>query len=163
MNAAYHVYMANLADDPIKPRQLDTDGRAGEPVLVGDGDTLIWKSVDPPDWEGAWANLYRYSLRTGRTEQIFFDGQLSVSYQMAGNRYVAGWEWNSRLLVAYDLQTDNSLVIEKYDDRSPWGLSRATVAGDMIVFIRGNDSLPGGQNKWLCYAKLPPLGVAPAP
>jgi hypothetical protein len=159
-NATYHVYLANLADDPIKPRQLDADGRAGEPVLAGDGDTVIWKSVAPPQWVGAWADLYRYSLRTGKTEQILFEGQASVSYQMAGNRYVAGWEWNSNLLVAYDLETNGSLVIEKYDARSPWVLTRAIVAGDMIVFIRGNDTLPGGQNKWLCYARLPPPGPA---
>ncbi len=159
-NAKFHVFIANLADNPIKPRRLDTDGFASEPVLVADGDTVVWKGVDRPFWVGNWSQLYRYSLSKGDVRILNFDAQPGMAYQTAGNRFVVGWEWDSTRFLVYDLETDSTLYLEKHDPRSPEGVTRAVVAGDMVVFIRGNRDLPGGKNKWLCYAKLPPPGAS---
>jgi hypothetical protein len=158
--AAYHVYVANLSDDPIKPRRLDKDGLAAEPVLAGDGDTVVWKSVSPGSSVGTWGQLARYSLARDAVDSISVDGQHSLNYESAGNRFVVGWEWNSTSFVAYDLETDSTLPIEHHEPTSSINLVWAVVAGDMTVFIRTDTTLPGGQNKWLCYARLPPLGSA---
>jgi hypothetical protein len=154
--AKYHVYLANLADDPIRPRQLDPDGFAAEPVLAGDGDTVIWKTVTPPNSVANWGSPVRHSLSTGQTEPFTFAEQPMVDYYQAGNRFVAGWQWDSRSLNVYDLQTNSSLWIERHDPRGQIGEHWAIVGGDMLVYIRAVDSLPAGKNKWLCYVNLPP-------
>ncbi len=153
--AAYHVYIASLSDNPLKPRQLDKDGLAAEPVLAGDGDTVVWKTVSPPMSVATWGQLVRYSLRTATTQQMFFDDQTNLDYQSAGNRYVAGWVWNSRSFDVYDLETDSSVAIEEHEPTSSIGAYNAVAAQDLLVFVRGDDSKPGGRNKWLCDAKLP--------
>ncbi len=154
--AKYHVYMVNLADDPVKPVRLDPAGSAAEPVLVGDGDTVVWKSIAAPESVVSWGTWERHSLSTGETRTIILTEQQGVDYFQAGNRFVAGWVWNSNSLDIYDLQTDSSLWIEQHDPRSTIGGHWAIVGGDLLVYIRGDDSLPGGKNKWLCYVNLPP-------
>ncbi len=153
--AAYHVYIANLTDNPLQPRRLDSDGLATEPVL-SDGDTVVWKTVDPSMSIATWGSLYRFSLSGRQEHQISFDDQTMLDYHSAGNRYVVGWESNATSFNAYDLETDTSLWIEKHEPTSTVGAHMAVVSEDMVVFIRADDSLPGGKNKWLCYAKLPP-------
>jgi hypothetical protein len=117
---------------------------------------VVWKTVSPPTWVGGWGQLYRYSLATANTQQMSFDDQTNLSYETAGNRYVGGWESNSTSFSLYDLQTDSSLWIEKHEPTSSLGAYKAVVAKDMLVYVRGDDSKPGGKNKTLCYAKLPP-------
>ena len=155
---AYHVYLANLGDDPLRPQRLDTDGHATAPVLTGDPDTIVRKEVQPPMSVATWGTLYRYSIATSTLRAMYFDTEDRLDYQAAGNRYVTGWEWFDDTLRAYDLRSDTSLVIESHPPAptSPIGLHMAVVAGDLLVYIRGDSSKPGGKNKWLCYVQLPP-------
>jgi hypothetical protein len=154
----YHVYLANLSDSQFRPRELDTDGLAAEPVLSGDGDTVIWKTVTPPMSVANWGQLARYSLSNGQVEQVYFDDQPMLDYETAGNRYVAAWGSNSTSFNLYDLVTGTSLWVEKHEPTGSVGVGRPVVSGDLVAFVRSDDSKPGGQNKWLCYAKLPPHG-----
>jgi hypothetical protein len=150
-NTSFHVYFAQLTDDDaLQPHRLDTDGDSTEPVLSGD--TVVWKSVTGNSVTND-GSLTRYSLTSGTSSQIWMTGLSGVSYETAGDRFVAGWG-DHTIFELYDLQTDSTLLIEKHDPTSPEGAGHPFVGGDMVVFVRILDA--SNTNLQLCWLRLPP-------
>jgi hypothetical protein len=146
---AYHVYLAQVAAGPLRPEQIDKDGRATEPIVRGD--SVIWKEIDGN--VTTWGNLERFSLATRTTDQILFDHQYAADYFTVGNRFVAAWLPDDTIFEVYDLQTDTNLLIEQYAPTSPKGVVRPVVGGDLLVFIRHDEFT----HLQLCWTRLPPL------
>ena len=147
---AYHVYLAQITDGPLQPRQLDHYGYATEPVLSGD--TVVWKSVAYGS-VASMGPLTRYSIRTGSTSPISMLGGGDPDYETAGNRFVAAWT-DHTVFSLYDLETDTSLLVEEHAPTAMEGVVRPAVAGDLVVFIRMLDST--NRNLQLCWLRLPP-------
>jgi hypothetical protein len=145
----YHVYLAQLGSGALQPRQLDSDGYSTEPVLSGD--TVVWKGVSGSNVSND-GPLTRYSLATGTSSQLLMTDFAGQNDETAGNRFVAAWS-DHTIFELYDLQTDSTLLIEKYPPTAYEGVVHQFVDGDLVVFVRILDA--SNTNLQLCWLRLP--------
>lgn len=146
----FHVYLAQLGTGPLNPTRLDSDGNSAEPEL--NADTVIWKSPDRAS-VGSGGQLKRYSLTSHTTSQLIFGDQAYENDPTVGNRFVAAWLPDDTIFELYDLQVGATFEVERQEPTSPRGVVRPVVAGDLVVFIRV-DNTPGAELQ-LCWARLP--------
>jgi len=152
--AMFRVYYADLTEAPLRPRRLDTGDDATRPVLSGD--LVFWKRVTGN--VSAWGQLTRYSLETNSSAVISFTYQSKIQYLSAGDRFVAVWGWESTVLELYDLIADDTVVIDRVEPTSSTAFVRPIAAGDIVVFIVGDNNPASGIPLQLCWFYAQPSG-----
>lgn len=143
--STFHVYLGDLTKSPFQPRRLDPAGEAANPVLHGD--EVIWRTVAGN--VNDWGQAIRFSLTTGATSTVNFESQTKLQYITAGNEFLAAWFWDNTELEVFDLATGEPVLINKYEATSTSSLVRPIAAGDLVIFIIGDD--PPGSDLQLCW------------
>jgi hypothetical protein len=143
--STFHVYLGDLTKTPFQPRRLDATGGATNPVLHGD--EVIWRTVTGNVSD--WGQAIRFSLTTGATSTVDFESQTKLQYITAGNEFLAAWFWDSTELEIFDLVTNEPVVVKRYEATSTSALVRPVAAGDLVIFIIGED--PPGSDLQLCW------------
>lgn len=143
-----HVWLRDLAAPAGSDRQLDTSGRAALPATSGE--TVVWKEADNEYDDGS---LVAYSIADGRTSDLAFGDEQGENYPVVGSRFVAAWLRDDTSFWVYDLVERRAVLIERFNPSGPVSDVRPSVAGDLLVWIRGmrDDSRP----LQLVWARLP--------
>lgn len=155
-----HVYLLDLNRPTDKPRQLDDDGTAADPVIRGG--TVVWKDA-PRDFNmNNWGQLEAYSLADGSIKRLDFapaSEDQSHNSPTLGNRFVAAELWDPTSLSTFDLATRTEVPVEHYEPTSGRALMRPVIAGDLLVWVSAPDFTGvGGQ---IHYVQLPPVAASP--
>ena len=154
----YHVMYRDLGRPAAAPRQLDTSGRASNPLVLPD--EVIWKQPEAGYSMFNWGYLYGYDLRSGEVAALDIAPQQSINYPTAGGRFVGGFGWNVAVMTLFDTQSRTSRIVERFPDAGHDGVDRANISGDLMAWVRftidetGEDDTP----IQLRYAWLPGAG-----
>jgi hypothetical protein len=156
--SAYHVMYRELSQPDVAPRQLDTTGRASNPLVLPN--EVIWKQPESGYNMFTWGYLYSYSLDTGEITALDIAPQKAINYPTGGLRFVGGFGWNVAVMTLFDAETRASRIVERFPDAGRDGVDRANVSGDLMAWVRiiidetGEDDTP----VQLRYAWLPSPG-----
>jgi len=155
-----HVYLRDLDRPTDRPRRLDSDGTAADPVIRGG--TVVWKDAPRAFNMNNWGELEAYSLADGSIRKLDFasasEGQ-SHNFPSLGNRFVAADLWDATSLTIYDLATRTEVAVERYEPTSGHALMRPVIAGDLLVWVSAPDFTGAGGE--IHYAQLPPAIASP--
>ncbi len=144
---AFHVYLADLTKTPLQPRRLDAAGNAANPVLTGG--EVIWRTVTSNISD--WGQAIRFSLSSGTTSAVSFQYETKLQYISAGGRFLAPWFWDNTVFELFDLATNKPVLVKKYDPTSSSAVVRPVAAGNLVIFIIGED--PPGSPLQLCWIR----------
>jgi hypothetical protein len=154
----YHVMYRELDRPEVAPRQLDTSGRASNPLVLPN--EVIWKQPEAGYNMFNWGYLYSYSLDTGEVSALDIAPQQSINYPTAGLRFVGGFGWNVAVMTIFDVESRASRIVERFPDAGRDGVDRASISGDLMAWVHitidetGEDAAP----VQVRYAWLPAPG-----
>jgi hypothetical protein len=154
----YHVMYRVLSQPDVAPRQLDTSGRASNPIVLPN--EVIWKQPESGYNMFTWGYLYSYSLDTGEIVALDIAPQRAINYPTAGLRFVGGFGWNIAVMTLFDAESRASRIVERYPDAGHDAVDRANISGDLLAWVHFtiDETATNAAPVQLRYAWLPSPG-----
>jgi hypothetical protein len=131
----FHVYLLDQSQRGSQPLRLDHDGLATMPVI--EGDTVVWKAVRANIFNASTLVRYSLSRPTEGPTPLLALGQ-GLNYPSIGARYLASWQDADSDVGLLDLETGERVSVDPVAPSAQEGRERATVAGDLLVYLRAD-------------------------